>query len=398
MSTVLDRPGEHKLRNGLHILTAVLLVVVLGASVTMPSGQAVLNLLLTASFACLYFYGFMWWRRWQLHVVLVWVIGLSFMWTLLLTVAPIGVYLVFPLFFLYLEVLPGRVGTGAVMGATAVAILAQIPVGLTPGGVMGPVVSAVVTLAIHFSLRALWAVSDERAELIDQLIATRTELAETQHEAGVVAERQRIAHEIHDTLAQGLSSIQMLLHVAEHEIEAHGEGQEQALERIRLARRTAADNLSEARAMIAALQPAALEDRSLDAALSRIAEHASQASDLQISADVEGIHRELPMKIEAALLRIAQGAVANVVSHAEARRCRISLSYGEEEIRLDVVDDGKGFDPAKVGKRPQGMGHVGLGAMRTRAEEHGGQLTVESAPGQGTAISVVIPRPEGRID
>ncbi|MBZ8176697.1 sensor histidine kinase [Corynebacterium poyangense] len=388
MSTVLDRPGEHRLRNGLHILTAVLLVVVLAASITMPSGQAILNLLLTASFACLYFYGFMWWKRWPLHVQLVWVTGLSLMWTLLLTVAPIGVYLVFPLFFLYLQVLPGRVGIAAVLGATLVAVLAQIPTGLSMGAIMGPAVSAVVTLAIHFTLRVLWQVNNERAELIEQLILTRNELAKTQHAAGVVAERQRIAHEIHDTLAQGLSSIQMLLHVAENEIE----GQEKAKERIRLARQTAADNLQEARAMIAALQPAALEERSLDAALQRIAHHASETSGIDITSDVEGARRELPMKHEAALLRIAQGAVANVVSHAQATRCRISLSYGDNEVRLDVVDNGQGFDPDQVDHRPQGMGHVGLGAMRTRAEELGGSLSVESAPGQGTAISAAIPR------
>lgn len=140
--------------------------------------------------------------------------------------------------------------------------------------------------------------------------------------------------------------------------------------------------------MIAALQPAALSKTSLEGALHRVAE---QIVGPEVSIDVEGCERQLPMKTEAALLRIGQGALGNVAKHAQATRCRVTLTYGEDEVRLDVVDNGKGFDPEQVAGRPAGLGHIGISAMRQRANEIGGTLDVESAPGGGTAISVAIP-------
>ncbi|MGD7003510.1 sensor histidine kinase [Corynebacterium halotolerans] len=393
--------GEISLRSGIHVLTSVLLVVALGVSVRLPLSAAVINLVLCSLFAFTYFFGAMWWNQWGQKAQLAWVTALTVLWVFQLPVGPVAVYLVFPLFFLYLQIIGGIGGVVAVVVTTAVAILTQVPAGLTVGGVMGPGVSALVTLAINYAFTKLARANRERQDLIDQLMATRSELAETQHAAGVVAERQRIAHEIHDTLAQGLSSIQMLLHVAESELTdspLSDADRAAPLERIRLARSTAAENLSEARAMIAALQPAALSTASLDGALQRIAANHGAASGLDIEVDVDGANRQLAMKEEAALLRIAQGAVANVVTHAAAVRCRISLSYGVDEVRLDVVDDGCGFDPADVANRPAGLGHVGLAAMRQRAEELGGVLEVESAPGAGTAISVALPRSTAEPD
>lgn len=373
----------------------MLLVVALGTALRLPLGEAVLTLILCSLFAFTYFFGAallpQWSPRWQL----VWVFGLSALWLGMLPLNNVAVYLVFPLFFLYLQVMDDTYGRIAVVVATAVAILSQAPAGLTIGGVMGPGVSALVTLAIHYAFIKLARGNRERQELIDQLMATRSELARTQHAAGMIAERQRIAHEIHDTLAQGLSSIQMLLHVAESEIMSSPLSEaekESPVKRIRLARSAAAENLSEARAMIAALQPAALSQRSLRGALERVAANHGEVSGLDITVDVDGQEWELPMKIEAALLRIAQGAVANAATHSRASRCRVSLSYGESEVRLDVVDDGCGFDPGEVAHRPAGLGHVGLDAMRQRARELGGTVEVESAPGQGTAVSVALPR------
>ena len=97
------------------------------------------------------------------------------------------------------------------------------------------------------------------------------------------------------------------------------------------------------------------------------------------------------MRVEAGLLRIAQGAVSNVVNHAEASAARITLTYAPEEVRLDVVDNGRGFDVDAQGLKPSGLGHLGLDAMRSRAAELGGELVVESAPGGPTALSVAVP-------
>ena len=210
--------------------------------------------------------------------------------------------------------------------------------------------------------------------------------------------RQRIAHEIHDTLAQGLSSIQMLLRVAEQEINSTPLSEEEKrmpLQRMELARNTAADNLQEARAMIAALQPAALSKTSLEGAFHRVAEHIVGP---EVTIEVEGAERQLPMRTEAALLRIGQGALGNVSKHAGATRCHVTLTYAEDEVRLDVVDNGRGFDPAAVAQRPAGLGHIGIDAMRQRAQEQGGALVVESAPGEGTALSVSIPISEEETD
>ncbi|WP_286953629.1 MULTISPECIES: sensor histidine kinase [Corynebacterium] len=386
-------------RNGIHILTATLLVVAILTSVGLPVAQAVLNLVLLAAFAVVYISGSIYVETWPLPAAYLWLIILSIIWVADTMVTPAAIYLVFALFFLYLYVLDIGVGSVFVVVATLISVAVQIPKGVTFGGVMGPAVSALVTVAIFFAFRAL-------ARMNAELMETRSQLAATERDAGMIAERQRIAHEIHDTVAQGLSSIQMLLYAADRDLDsAEGKGAEgsaagaaadsagidKARERIELARTTAADNLHEARAMIAALQPAALADASLEGALERMARNFASTSSFQVEVDSEGEAVALPMKVEAALLRIAQGAVGNVVKHAGATRARITLTYGVDEVRMDVVDNGEGFDVAAVESRPAGLGHIGLAAMSRRAEELGGKVIIESAPGSGTAVSVSMP-------
>ncbi len=389
-------PGEDVLRDGIHILTSVLLVAALASSVRLPFGEAVINLLLCSLFALLYFAGSANINRWREPAQLAWLLALTGVWILEMLIAPVGIYLLFTLFFLYLWVMDDLRGVLSIVFATAVAVIVQLPTGLSVGGVMGPAVSAVVTLAIHWAFRTLNRISRDREELIHQLMDTRTQLAETEHAAGVAAERQRLAHEIHDTVAQGLSSIQMLLHAAERDLQATGLSEEQLatpVKRMTLARTVAADNLGEARAMIAALQPASLSQTSLAGALERMAANFGQTGgvDIDVHVDTGGNGERLPMKTEAALLRIAQGALGNVVKHADATRCRVTVTYEPDEVRLDVVDNGVGFDPADVAERPAGLGHIGLDAMRRRAAELGGALEVEASPGSGTAVSVSIP-------
>lgn len=390
-------PDEDVLTDGVHILTTVLLIAALAGSVNLPFGEAALNLLLCSGFAVLYFYGSAMQPEWREGMGLVWLASLTLLWVLAMAISPVSIYLLFPLLFLYLRVMDDVRGVVAVLAATTASVLIQFPVGLTVGGVMGPAVSAAVVLAIHYAFRTLVRISGEREELIDQLMATRTQLAETERAAGVAEERQRLAHEIHDTVAQGLSSIQMLLHSAERDLLNLGLDEQQLAGPTRfidLARTTAKDNLGEARAMIAALQPASLSETSLENALGRIAAGFAAAGEFSIEVSVEGNSRQLPMRTEAALLRIAQGAVGNVAKHAGAGRCRVTVTYEPDEVRLDVVDNGRGFDPSEVSGRPSGLGHIGLDAMRRRAAEQGGSLEVESTPGYGTAVSVAIPLPE----
>ncbi|AWB82813.1 sensor histidine kinase [Corynebacterium yudongzhengii] len=402
MSTPL--PGvatdEDGLRNGIHIFTAVLLMVAVASSFQMALIDAAINLILIAAFAAVYFLGSIPVDSWPDGKKQAWIVLLTALWIGEMVVSPVGIYLVFTLFFVYLQVLDELRGVISVVFAASVAVIMQIPNGLTFGGIMGPAVSAVISLAVYYAYRSIQRISSEREQLINQLMDTRAQLAQSEHDQGVIAERQRLAHEIHDTVAQGLSSIQLLLHAAEREVRDtnNAHARDNALERIDQARRAASENLAEARAMIAALTPDSLSRHSLKAALERMADSFGQAGELSIEVDIDGEVRELPMPVEAALLRIAQGAVGNVVKHAEASRCRITVTYEEDEVRLDVVDNGRGFDLQSVRTRRAEMGHVGVEAMRRRAEERGGQLTMESQPGGPTAVSAVLPTPVEGFD
>lgn len=370
-------PGAETLRRSVDILFALLLIG-MGSAAIANSAQKFLVLGLLFGFAAVYYWGTFFLDNAPTWPIFSWLLVLTVMWVVLLPIEPLAVYLVFPLFFLYLNAFPDYRGITAVIGATVVAIFGNYPE-FSPGSVVGPALAALVTIAIFFAFRRLWLAHLDREHLFRELLDAR-------REAGMVAERQRIAHEIHDTLAQGLSSIQMLLHVAEQEISKGNDTG--AIKHIGLARSTAADNLSEARAMIAALQPAALEQASLEGALHRIAESSTVP---EVAVTVEGAARPLPMRVEATLLRIAQGALGNVEKHAKARRAKLTLTFEPDEVRMDVVDHGAGFNPAEVAERPAGLGHIGLAAMHSRAEEVGGTLTVESTPGLGTAVSVAIP-------
>ncbi|MEJ5928812.1 sensor histidine kinase [Corynebacterium sp. H128] len=378
-------PGAETLRRSVDFVLGTLLVMAGAIVITEGSEQPYLVLGLLFGFAALYYWGSFFLDPAATWSIFVWLLVLTLLWVVLLPIEPLAVYLVFPMFFLYLNAFPDYRGVTAVVGATLVAIFAQWPL-LTPGTVVGPTLAALVTIAIFFSFRRMWLAHMEREQLFRELLQTRHQLAATEREAGMVAERQRIAHEIHDTLAQGLSSIQMLLHVAEQEVNSGASGN--AIRHIELARGTAAENLSEARAMIAALQPASLTESSLENALQRIAESCSIP---EVAVTLEGAVQPLPMRVEATLLRIAQGAMGNVEKHSQATRAKLTLTYEPDEVRLDVVDHGVGFVPADVAARPAGLGHIGLDAMRSRAKEVGGTLSVESEPGLGTAVSVAIP-------
>ncbi|WP_366146683.1 histidine kinase, partial [uncultured Pseudokineococcus sp.] len=155
-------------------------------------------------------------RRAPASAAAVWVLALSLLWVALVARVPEAAYLVFPLFFLYLHVLPRPTGPLAVLAATAVAVVALgLHERFTVAGVVGPVVAAGVALLIGLGYQALAREAAEREALLTELVTTRDQLAATEREQGVLTERARLAREIHDTLAQGLSSIQMLLHAAE---------------------------------------------------------------------------------------------------------------------------------------------------------------------------------------
>jgi signal transduction histidine kinase len=220
--------------------------------------------------------------------------------------------------------------------------------------------------------------SADRAGMIDQLEATRAELAAAQHEAGRLAERQRLAADIHDTLAQGFTSILMLIQAAQADLNG---SHPLAGRHLDLAAWTVRENLAEARALLAELHPAQLEGGTLPDALRRL----SQAPGVGAGFGLSGTPRPLPMATEVVLLRVCQEALTNVRKHAAAQSATVRLGYDLEAVRLEVSDDGTGFDPDQV------SGGYGLRGMRTRVAEAGGTLMVCSSPGAGTRVNVVVP-------
>jgi len=217
--------------------------------------------------------------------------------------------------------------------------------------------------------------SVERGQLIAELEASRAEVSRLSHEAGVAGERARLAGEIHDTLAQGFTSIITLLQAADPALRD---------ERLALAVRTAKENLAEARALVAALSPAALTEGSLPDSVRRQAARFAAETGTPATVRVTGEERELPTKVEVVLLRAAQEALTNVRRHAAARETAVLLAYAPESVRLVVRDDGRGFDPAAA----DGFGLTG---MRARAGQVAGTLTVHSGPETGTTIELEVP-------
>ncbi|GAA2973388.1 sensor histidine kinase [Streptomyces drozdowiczii] len=322
-----------------------------------------------------------------------WLAVLGLLWAALLVLSPDALWVAFPLYFLQLHLLPTRWGLPAV-AVTAVAAIASFLLhgqAVTPGTFIGPLLGAAVAVATVLGYEALFRESERRRELIDELVATRAELAEAERTAGTLAERERLAREIHDTLAQGLSSIQLLLRAAERTLPEDAP----AAAHVHRAREAAQDNLAEARRFVRALTPPDLENGSLTAALERLSARTSTPG-LTVQFAVSGTPVALPTPYEVALLRTAQSALANTVRHAGAGRAEITLSFMDTSVALDVVDDGRGFAQAAPDAGASASGGFGLPAMRSRAASLGGTLSVESAPGQGTAVALTLPLPVDR--
>ena len=221
---------------------------------------------------------------------------------------------------------------------------------------------------------ALQASMAENAELHAQLVIRA-------RDAGIVEERQRLAGEIHDTLAQGLVGIITQLQAAE---QTHGRPEESS-RHLQLARTLARSSLTEARRSVRALRPEQLEQSTLAEALGGLVDEWSKQSGIPAELDV--ISRAMPAgaDIEAAVFRITQEALTNVAKHAGATKVRVTLTYLEDSLLLDVVDNGVGIS----GTSPQdGYGLVG---MQRRADRVGGRLTIESCPGSGATINLCVP-------
>jgi signal transduction histidine kinase len=387
ISAVHQLPPLRALRVGLHALVVGLLLIVVARDqvgvdhVTAVTWVGVVFLLAYAAA------GVVLGRPLGRVVESGWVLVVALVWLGLLWTTADAVWLAFPLFFLFLHFLPRALGLAMVALATAAAIAAYgIHDGLTPASVIGPLIGAGVAVVTVLAYEALLRESRARQAMVDELTATRQSLAGRERQAGAHAERERLAREIHDTLAQGLASIQLLLRAAERDVTADPDS---AARRIGQARETAQTNLDEARRLVRALPPPGLERGSLPDALREVASGAAARSGMAVEVQVSGDEQDLPEQLAAALLRIGQSAITNSVQHSRASRASATLTYMDDEVVLDVVDDGAGFEPSQV--RASGHGGYGLSVMRARAEALGGRLTVESQPGGGTAVAATFP-------
>ncbi|MFD6354677.1 sensor histidine kinase [Nocardia tengchongensis] len=316
---------------------------------------------------------------------LVWFALLVTGWAVLVVLAPSFAWCAVPLLYTGLRILPLRVALALVAGLTAFVVWAQLTLAdwVDPNLLLAPPAVAALSTALFLGLLRT---TERQAALIDDLRATRAELAATERREGTLAERQRLAMEIHDTLAQGLSSQRMLLQAADRIWDSDPGA---AREHVRGAAAVAEHNLAEARRFVHDLAPTDLAaGGSLVAALEAMAEREG-GDTLRVRVHVEGAPMSLPAGVEAALLRIAQGALANAREHAAAGTVTITLTDLGDRLVLDIADDGTGFDPAAL-STPAGRGH-GLPAMRARLRQLGGTLTVESAPGDGTVVSAEVP-------
>ncbi len=275
------------------------------------------------------------------------------LWTVLLTVVTLGGFVA------------GRGFTAEAFGESAPQLL----------------VSLVFSLMLGFWISRIIDQSAERADLIAQLEQARADLAAAERARGVADERERLAREIHDTLAQGFTSIVMLAQAAAPALDRDRAAAEKHLA---LIEEVARENLAEARALVAASTPAGLDGSTLPDAVRRLAERFARETGIEVDVDLPPVTR-LDRDREVVVLRAVQEALSNVRRHSGARRVAVRLVEDGDGALVEVGDDGAGFAPQD---RHRGYG---LAGMRARIGEVGGELDVASTPGGGTRLTVRLP-------
>jgi signal transduction histidine kinase len=222
-------------------------------------------------------------------------------------------------------------------------------------------------------------------QALDENAALHAQLLLQAREAGVADERRRLAAEIHDTIAQGLTGI-----IAQLQVVANTPDAGLAREHMSRAMDLARHSLGEARRSVHNLAPVALEADGLPEALKKTVAEWGERTGVRAEFTVTGVAQQPHEEVAATLLRIAQEALSNAARHARATRLGITLTFLGDEVILDIRDDGVGFDPLTLPPRSR-TGGFGLDGMRARAERIAGSLTIESEPVQGTALSARVP-------
>jgi signal transduction histidine kinase len=379
------------------LLHAVFFVVITGSAVRLLSldePRCWYLITVSALLAGCYAAGLFWWdslTRWRL----LWIGALLALWLALVVLSPgglklTGAWCAVPLACVAVRALTPKASLVALVVITAVVALAAARPVFDPVGVLIPVFAVWGAAALY--RRQLRDAATQRC-LLDELRRTQDELAARQREAGALAERGRIARDLHDSLTQELAASRTLLQAADRDWQR---APERARETVRTVTRYLGDNLVEARRMIADLTPPALDDEDLAAALAALCAREEEFGTAAQIRFRDGSERcLLPPPVTAALLRVAQGALANVREHAGAEHVTVSLDQDDRRVEVVVRDDGAGFAPGRTAAAPRRG--FGLDAMRGRLAEHGGELVVDSTPGRGTVLTARIPLPVASV-
>ncbi|MGO2683897.1 sensor histidine kinase [Microbacterium sp.] len=313
-----------------------------------------------------------------------WLGGLSILWLGMLLLSAEFVWLSFPLLLLAGHVLhqwPSVAFAIPVLIAAIVApVVHQVPI--TFAHVAGPLLGGGFALAISLGYDALLRDAVERDRLIASLVRTQDEmaslqeeLARTQRDAGATQERTRLARDLHDTIAQELSSVVLMARTAD-------------AERMPQIESIAQHSLTDLRRIVAALAPAELEGAALAAAIERMLEALRRDTGIETALQVDPALPAMQTSQEVVFLRVAQSALANVRQHARASRAEVSFEVAAGQVAMSVTDDGVGF---LVSDSTATSTSYGLSAMRSRLREFGGTLQVRSAPGEGTVLTATVP-------
>lgn len=315
-------------------------------------------------------------------------------WTCLLTIIALDpefeawllFFCLFPQIWATFEVRPALIATGLALLAlfTAAVAPAENPRAEVPGALVSVVISFALSAALGMFIHRIIGEAENRAAVIDELRSTRAQLAAVERAQGVQDERSRLSREIHDTLAQGFTSVIALSRAATSALDRDDVAT--ARERLAMIEHTAADNLAEARVIVAELTPGHLQSRTLVEALARLAETVTQETGIRVSSVVDGEPAPLGGNAEVVLLRGVQEALSNVRRHSGARSAAVTLTYRPERVALEVADDGTGFDPATT------QPGFGLDGLQARAAELGGAVSITSGRPSGTRLVMELPR------